>query len=309
MNEMSQPRSLGSMTGTRVDSATKHVRTCRVAEDYITSFLKQSRQAIESDEGRAFAIQKDQLFMGCGPSLIRENTMIFCNKKAYALGLSSLHGLEETVCLLRGICVVLCMKEHQYIAMVQNINTDIKKLTTKQEDQQYANFPEFFCLGVALTDASPSACLGDTALSVMTGGMATLQNGPFLMNAGDTVTWIWEYETKFFEVDGSFVVIKEDLIEKLDDHYNTYHTGGGDFDTFLQDVEKEVAKDTDKLPKKRPYDVIGNTAVNKTQERRPRIIQLPLDAPWVLRKRAFGRCMGFAQAFNAVDIQIGRQGL
>jgi hypothetical protein len=54
--------------------------------------------------------------------------------------------------------------------------------------------PDFYMSGVALTVAFPHGHIGDTALSVLTGGIMTMTNGPFDIAAGDRCTWIWDFE-------------------------------------------------------------------------------------------------------------------
>lgn len=67
-------------------------------------------------------------------------------------------------------------------------------------------FPsELFFAGVSLTEGYAHPHSGDTALSVMIGGMKTIKNGRFPVYAGDTIMWYFEFEAdaNMFNSDGT----------------------------------------------------------------------------------------------------------
>jgi len=191
---MSQ-KSLGTMTGTRVDSATKHVRTCRVSEDIVRHLRGKSfgKYRENDPEVSQFMVLKDDLFIACKPFWTTVNPS--CMKKAYTVGISSLTGLSDIAQVFITMRFLFFDDATHLYQMFQRIREDLPF----PQKTQLEWLPDFACFGVALTDGYPSGNFGDTALSVQTGGMATLQNGPFAVDCGDVLTWVWDFELPFIE--------------------------------------------------------------------------------------------------------------
>jgi hypothetical protein len=201
---MSQ-KSLGTMTGTRVDSATKHVRTCRVSEDLVRQLRKGESfgKYRENDpEVSQFMVLKDDLFIACKPFWTTAHSA--CMKKAYTVGVSSLTKLNEMSQVFLLMRFLFFDDAEDLCEMFESI----KNVLSGPIKRHLEWLPDFFCFGVALTDGYPSGDFGDTALSVQTGGMSTVQNGPFAVDSGDVLTWVWDFELPFIDQDRNTAALK-----------------------------------------------------------------------------------------------------
>eukprot|EP00961_Rhodomonas_salina_P025665 346559-Rhodomonas_salina.1 len=178
--------------------------------------------------------------------------------------------------------------------------------------------PEFYMSGVALTTGFLHGNIGDTALSVLTGGMVTVLNGPFEICAGDTCTWIWSFEQCFFNADGSRKYVNH--LEMLNDVAN--------FDDDVDQPELARFLDTtvtlnlqagglDAGTKKRKLFIDEqmrvssqiNNGANGKHSAVPLLIPMPRNPTFADRRSAFGTCMMSARPYDKTDIKICRQGL
>eukprot|EP00961_Rhodomonas_salina_P291649 3932186-Rhodomonas_salina.1 len=88
----------------------------------------------------------------------------------------------QTLALMNHICIThkdynICCTVMQRYLWDQNKNSEAMRALR--------GMPEFYMSGVALTTGFPHGNIGDTALSVLTGCMMTVLNGPFEICAGD----------------------------------------------------------------------------------------------------------------------------
>jgi len=334
--------SLGTMTGTRVDSATKHVRTCRVSEDFVSK-LKGSgfgSFTLDNADVSKYMIYRDDLFIGCKPSC-HATQYTASMKKAYTVGISSLVGLDTWGKLCIILKTMYCYTEEDLCKMIEVLRShatpDLKKALEW--------IPDFFCFGMALTDGHPSGNFGDTALSVQTGGMATLSNGPFYVNCSDILTWVWEFELPFLYAEKNSVFVDRDISNDDINDPDTYENANAlsnktlaeifnacmfflQLDTLARFQYEEFFNGMNKLLTRRHQhrgsaidyptskkNVQLRTSLSGVQSKNdrigftPRIIPLPVNATHVLRKRSFGKSMGVARPWDSLDIMISRQGL
>lgn len=325
--------SLGAMTGTRVDSATKHVRTCRVNEDLIRRIRDKSfgTYTAENSEVSTYMVLKDDLFIACKPCICTGNANNM--NKAYTVGISSLTNLSAWGRLFIIMRTMYCDTEEETKDMIEQLNSAAKTYTDYKHEVTWV--PDFFCFGVALTDGYPSGNFGDTALSVQTGGMSTVSNGPFYVNCGDILTWVWDFEIPFISEDkGKLCVRNQVTIEALDKPTNRKEAkehSDEDYTEMLnvafckmQLTEDHDFKDSVDIILKREKIISSEKSLHASKfstsylgvqsrsERigySPRIIRLPHNATYTLKKRCFGKAMGFARAWESLDIMISRQGL
>eukprot|EP00961_Rhodomonas_salina_P140306 1888154-Rhodomonas_salina.1 len=60
--------SLANATGTRTDSASKHIRVCRVGQDFVSNWIGKPLDELKANKMQ-YAVQKDDFFVGCGRPL------------------------------------------------------------------------------------------------------------------------------------------------------------------------------------------------------------------------------------------------
>eukprot|EP00961_Rhodomonas_salina_P175516 2367191-Rhodomonas_salina.1 len=95
------------MTGTRTDSASKHIRVCRVGQDYICNWIWKTFEELKVNKTQ-FAVIKDHFFIACGRPLFDSNGA-YNNMKPYAVGLAHLHDLpqpaKDFIAFMNHVCV------------------------------------------------------------------------------------------------------------------------------------------------------------------------------------------------------------
>jgi hypothetical protein len=85
---------MASATSSRAESASKHIRVCKVAQDYIGNWMQKSLNDLKANKLQ-YAVHRDDPFIGCGRPLFGQHNGCFNNKKAYAVGLPHLHEVQE----------------------------------------------------------------------------------------------------------------------------------------------------------------------------------------------------------------------
>eukprot|EP00961_Rhodomonas_salina_P123655 1666281-Rhodomonas_salina.1 len=164
--------------------------------------------------------------------------------------------------------------------------------------------------GVALTTGFPHGHIGDTALSVLTGGMMTIINGPFSIAAGDVCTWIWDFELCYFNDKGERLDLSSNEAKdwnKLVFGEDIVDEGGGgssNIDQFTKNLVRananRTALDGEEPSSKRrrafnsqqDRDIFGVPKSHLNEGRKgslPLLIPLPINPTYADRRRAFGR--------------------
>jgi hypothetical protein len=194
--------SLGSATGSRVDSAAKHTMACKID----SNFLKRTFDTLENSEEllnqnkMKYAMQKDEIVMNTSKKFFATS-----GHAAYPLVITTLGDIDDTT--------------QNFLKKIYSSTTlsDFIKYSSKNEKERFilhnrdskmittlsAHMPEFRCQGVALGQAFASHLTGDTVATVLVGGMATVMNGAFEMFAGDEVQWYFGFEQNDFALESN----------------------------------------------------------------------------------------------------------
>lgn len=197
---------LGTATGTRVDSAAKHIMACKVDYDLLSAMLDDDKDPINAlhNEKMKYCMHKDEIVLNttssdpCGVV------------KAYPMVVTTLGDVLPFV-KTRIKKVYSCnnatdfFKEQERNKNVSFIDDDsttyaaLKDQVQKKANHQLQKLPDFRCQGVALGQAWASYLSGDSVASVLVGGMFTVMNGHFTMHTGDLVQWYFDFEKDLFD--------------------------------------------------------------------------------------------------------------
>jgi len=203
---MSFPTSLGSATHTRVDSAAKHIRQCKIHERLMSQLKGTSSDEMHRRKNQ-YATMKDDLVLN-----VNESIGPLCTPTdAYPSVMSNFTDLDEHVKIV--IKTWYSQKKprefHKMKHGIQNKPnelTDIKSI--KEPTQQHKALlqlkilPYFRAQGYALGRAEGCMRTGDTVFSVLIGGQMTVNNGHFPMRPGQLVQWYFEFENDCFDDEG-----------------------------------------------------------------------------------------------------------
>jgi len=207
--------SLATATGTRVDSAAKHIMACKVDAKLLHLWSNaaandNSAQYMHSRK-LEYCMHKDELVMNTTNALIPSSSYMSGAQAAYPLVVTTLAEMpEKTVRLLHiiyGSNTMTTFRQRAEAVAVQK-RRDIFNV---MEDADSANsddlpkiknilsqLPDLRCQGVALGQAFASYMSGDSVASVLIGGMVTISNGAWDMYPGDVVQWYFDSEEAFF---------------------------------------------------------------------------------------------------------------
>lgn len=182
--------SLGTATGSRVDSAAKHTMACKIDTRFFKSTLVDpgdSGDNILHQDKYKYAMQKDEIVM---------NT----TKRLFSTGGTAAYPLVVTT--LGDHAGKDYMQKFLIQLYANSSATDFKKFCRKDDREKWKTkhiseekdkprfdtcingLPEFRCQGVALGQAFATPLSGDTVATVLVGGMMTVMNGHFEMFAG-----------------------------------------------------------------------------------------------------------------------------
>tara|TARA_B100001758_G_scaffold247956_1_gene269122 strand:- start:30334 stop:31296 length:963 start_codon:yes stop_codon:yes gene_type:complete len=195
---------IAASTGTRVDSAAKHIMACKVNSDLLGMWCD-DRNVLHSNKMK-YCMHRDELVMNVGQAL---NTTSVMSKQGHAYP-SVLTTLGD---LMKGSKILLLQLYHtsrtgrQWMQNKENLTvqsyTDKVASECKCDKQklwiQARSMPYFNAQGYALGQAWASYLSGDTVASVMIGGMATVMNGHFECRAGQVLQWYFDFEANNFE--------------------------------------------------------------------------------------------------------------
>lgn len=213
MSSYSYP-GIAAATGTRVDSAAKHTMACRVNEGLMNCWCENqqsSRSHIHTYKMK-YCMHKNDLVLNVGQSLNSAGTIIR-SSKAYPSVVSNLG--DMTLCGKRALMWLYhegetasdfitkkgklrewCQNPDQCLLLKQENACDRDRASRELKDMPY-----FTAQGFALGLAYASNLSGDTVGTVMIGGMMTVMNGAFEMQAGEMVQWYFDFEENMFYTD------------------------------------------------------------------------------------------------------------
>ena len=189
--------SLGSATHTRVDSAAKHIRQCKIHERLMSLWYGDTDHEAMHRQKNRYATVKDDLVLNVNESLgkactpteaypsvmsnftsmhadVQKEIMEWYSKKTPVEFFEFYHGIYE--------------KKHNGMHVIPA--------------NQLKTLPFFRAQGYALGRAEAHMRSGDTVFSVMIGGQMTVTNGHFPMRPGQMVQWYFDFEKDKFDKEG-----------------------------------------------------------------------------------------------------------
>ena len=204
---MSYPVSLGSVTHTRVDSAAKHIRQCKINERLMLNLNNVTHDVMHRNKNK-HATMKDDLVLNVNESLGPINTAT----DAYPSVMSNFSGLHQQIHELikhwysKKTPLEFYQLKYQIETGAGNVLAALPALTGKAAEPtaqaQIKVLPFFRAQGYALGRAEGCQRTGDTVFSVLIGGQITVNNGHFPMRPGQMVHWYFDFEAPEFEADG-----------------------------------------------------------------------------------------------------------
>ena len=206
---MSYPVSLGSVTHTRVDSAAKHIRQCKINERLMLNLNGVTHDVMHRNKNK-HATMKDDLVLNVNESLGPITTAT----EAYPSVMSNFSGLHDDIQELIKAWYRhnTPLDFHAFKSQIvekpeETLKTFIKDMKNRDPDEtatkQCKMLPFFRAQGYALGRAEGCQRTGDTVFSVLIGGQMTVNNGHFPMRPGQMVHWYFDFEADGFEADGS----------------------------------------------------------------------------------------------------------
>jgi hypothetical protein len=192
--------SLGSATHTRVDSAAKHIRQCKVHERLMQVLSNVDQETVHREKNK-YATMKDDLVLNVNQSLGRT-----CNTTdAYPSVMSNFTSLNAKTkdVIAKWYTSQTALEFYAKERFIQ-LKTEHSFFTpdTLKDNKQCDNLPFFRAQGYALGRAEANMRSGDTVFSVLIGGQMTVQNGDFPMRPGQMVQWYFDFERDGFHADG-----------------------------------------------------------------------------------------------------------
>lgn len=206
---------IASATGTRVDSASKHILQCKVNDTLLASWCCDQRNARNTlhVNKMKYCVHKDELVLNVGMPLTEKGSILNSNY-AYPSVLSTLGDMSQTA---KKVIVGLYaegktgpefMRTKQRIADACASESTFRKMMNVKANEELPkvltevkNMPYFQAQGYALGIAYASSLSGDTVASVLIGGMATVMNGHFPCRAGQMLQFYFDFEANAFHLD------------------------------------------------------------------------------------------------------------
>ena len=190
--------SIGSSTHTRVDSAAKHIRQCKIHERLMLHWFPQPNgQEAMHRQKNMYATMKDDLVLNVNESL----NVGFAPTDAYPSVVSNFTCLDPE--MKKVIAKWYAKSTPAAFCAYQKKIQDKKLEDDLSKNRQMDSLPFFRAQGYALGRAEASMRSGDTVFSVLIGGQMTVRNGHFPMRPGQMVQWYFDFEEKGFGDDGS----------------------------------------------------------------------------------------------------------
>ena len=226
--------SLGTATGTRVDSPAKHIMACKMDTNYLITLLGSANSqhtdpyTVLHQNKLRWCMHKDEVALFTGKKLLANTPSSSGGPKAYPLVITTVGSMHE---LTKHFLINLYDQDtaFSFYNLINTLNKNGKwindgvltrtifgnekisqsfdvmvasgenKSTVDTVQHQINSTPDFRCQGIALGQAFASHISGDTVASVLVGGVMTVQNGAFPMQTGDMVQWYFDFEENCFE--------------------------------------------------------------------------------------------------------------
>lgn len=331
--------SLAAATGTRLDSAAKHIQQCRVSQDHMQELVTFDDQSDADDLIRnkyRYCIHKDELVLGIGRCWAIQTKKY--QNSAYPRVLSNLGRLADRnsptdpfndaikmmIYLYHNACNL--DERERLIEAFKNGNqrtwSQVFAAGTNGAPRYFEADPErpleYSCkkmikylydyvpVGYANTLGWAHAHCGDTMTSVHIGGLRTVQNGHFEMFCGDLIQWYWPFERQCFEATGKRkpLTIQEpvgndDRVMYLNEDPFEVRAGGK-WDNQQDAKQRKEFFDRQYGQQKGVEKHVPMIKPFKRDDSHPRIYD------WY---RVFATAISSARPFEMVDIRISRQAI
>lgn len=309
--------SLGSATGSRVDSAAKHIMACKVDTKLLSHWRSEADTSTEifsclHNAKMKWCMHKDEIVLNTTKQSQLSNSSD-SSGKAYPMVITTVGDMEDkTKDFITHVYKSPSATEftrrwlgHQEWQDLHLAGESEEK--AKRVKEQILTLPEFRCQGVALGQAWASYLSGDTVASVLVGGMVTIQNGAFSMHTGDLVQWYFDWECNGF------------------DHTNRNTNGY----RIMEAVNPEDQRLAGRDPKRKRYNderlygtsvSFGRSSGQKSAETMVRVKSYRMcvvgagDEKFMFdhfgdKSRVFGKCISGGRPWDAVDIMLMTQSL
>lgn len=204
--------SLGSMTGTVVDSAAKHIRQCKVNTDVMAVWATCDAQAIHQNRYK-YITHKDDLVLNVTqkigrslsnkldvyPSVVSNFADMDVNTQCAMMWL---YDSADPLAFLTKVGQISASRSVPHITSWAKLNhekfDDANTGRDSQLDKALSKMPYLQAQGFAQTVGYASMLSGDTVLSVLIGGIVTARNDHFPMRCGQAVQWYFNFERHAF---------------------------------------------------------------------------------------------------------------
>jgi hypothetical protein len=334
--------SIGSATGTRVDSACKHHHQCRVSTDDLLqlTFPKNNQDELQRNKYR-YCVHKDELVLSVGRPWDATLTRRFMNN-AYPRVISNL-GMIDGVEPASKVFIKMITYMNHYCRSLRERSEIIKFFKNMTWDPAAVQMPygplpvelryfevnannrfvddtaawlscacDYQAMGYAQTLGWAHPHSGDTMTTVMIGGLRTVMNGDFEIQTNDVIQWYWPFELQCFHKDGRRKHIGGGVIfrnnEFLHCNVNPNHEWGTEEDP---DHVTTFKLPTDAQMREQFHDqTFGMKAgVKKMVPRIKPYIPDDVNPRLYDKVRVFAVAVGCARPHEMVDIKICRQAL
>lgn len=317
--------SLASATSTRLDSACKHIQQCRVSYDHMLDFVENSLEL--ERKKMQYCVHKDEMVVGVGRPWVKDRALRAMCVSAYPRVISNLGDITNAN-------YVLSLKMLKYLyhfstslhkrkEIIDAFNVDgpnrIQNSPTVGKNGYFtdpngqplvlgrslAKMYDFYPVGFSNTLGYAHPNSGDTMTSVMIGGLRTVMNGDFDVQAGDLIQWYWTFEVDCFHPDGRRKSI-------TDSHGNVCDGGDPEIDWKTLMPSEPHAPDPQRLYNDYQY---GATATREASDKCRHVARVkpyveddeqPRIYDW---KRVFGVAIASAKKNEMLDIKIQRQSM
>ncbi len=229
--------SLGSITGTHLDSACKHIQQCKVSFDHML-FFAEGADELEKEKMR-FCAHKDEMIVGIGRPWKKAKTRTLppCAYPKIVSNLGNISSKQDEKYLLPKKMIVFLFHTARDVMhrkfIIDNMDktegfgaddaqffgNDLQTTDNFFRDDTATALPpsghacknlskyldrmfDFYPVGICNTIAYANPRSGDTVGSVMIGGLRTVMNGHWEVHAGDLVQWYWTFEQDCFDAKG-----------------------------------------------------------------------------------------------------------
>jgi hypothetical protein len=316
--------SIGTATGSRVDSAAKHIMACKVDTRALQNWMDNASNVYDKENQlhtnkMKWCMHKDEIVL----NTTRKKDQSDACAKAYPMVVTTLgdihtHTMEYMKVLYaqqsaydfytvwknttwNGFCDC-APKLVQPLAKPKKIlPNDENRVMQDTVDMQIKSLPEFRCQGVALGQAWASYLSGDTVASVLVGGMMTVLNGHFAMHTGDEVQWYFDFEKDSFQscagLDNGSRNSGDVNPRKSKDIYMDQRLYGGN-----SGIGKSSGlKQTDKVVRIKSYRMCRSPSNGTTAS------VMPQSDHYGDKSRVFAKCISGGRPFDAVDIMLMTQ--